>query len=86
METTRNFYRDTTKSMLGGVCSGLAAYVNADITLVRIIAACSVLLGSLGFWVYLIFWFIAPVAKTPAQQCELRGLPATPENMARFTK
>ena len=41
--------------------------------------------GSAGFWIYLILWIAVPMADTPAKKCEMRGMPATAENMSRFT-
>ena len=36
METKKSLYRDTDNKMLGGVASGLAEYMNWDVTLVRL--------------------------------------------------
>ena len=45
----------------------------------------ALLAGTSGFWIYLVLWIAIPKALTQAQQCEMRGIPATAENMARFT-
>ncbi len=46
---------------LAGVCSGLADYFDIDVTLVRVLFLVAAIFGcSLGFWVYLILWIIAP--------------------------
>ncbi len=82
---TKRFYRDGENQMIGGVCSGLAIYFNIDVVLVRVIFAVALLMGTAGFWVYIVFWLIAPVARTAAQKCELRGIPATAENIRRFS-
>jgi phage shock protein C len=50
----RKFYRSRTNRVLWGVCGGLAEYFNIDPTIVRIIAVASLLVGSLGFWIYII--------------------------------
>lgn len=44
---------------LGGVCAGVANYINIDVTLVRIIWA---ILGftPIGFLAYIISWVIIP--------------------------
>jgi hypothetical protein len=42
----------------------------------------ALLAGTSGFWIYLVLWIAIPKAVTPAQQCEMRGIPATAENMA----
>lgn len=81
----RKLYRDAQNKRLAGVCSGLSLYFDVDVTLVRVIMLGALVLGSAGFWIYVILWIAVPVAETPAQQCEMRGLPVTAENMARFT-
>ena len=80
----KKFYRDSDSKFIGGVCSGLAIYFNVDIMLVRIIFLVLLIAGTAGFWAYLILWFVAPPAITSAQKCELRGLPVTAENMAKY--
>lgn len=50
-----------TEGMLGGVCAGIAKYLNIDPTVVRLITvAATVLTGSLFLWAYLIAWAIMP--------------------------
>ena len=83
---TRRLYRDPDDKMIGGVCSGLAAYFDVDITLIRVLAVVALICFGFGFWAYLILWIVAPKAVTPAQKCEMRGWPVTAENMARFQK
>lgn len=85
MNTTgKKFYRDSDSKYIGGVCSGLAIYFDIDVMLVRIIFLVLLLAGTAGFWAYVILWIVAPLAKTSAQKCELRGLPVTAENMAKY--
>ena len=81
----RKLYRDPDEKKVAGVCSGLALYLDVDVTLVRILMLVAVIFGSAGFWIYLIFWIAVPMADTPAKKCELRGLAPTAENMSRFT-
>ena len=85
MEGTKRFYRDPDTKAIGGVCGGLAAYFDIDVMIIRIIFIALLLAGTAGFWAYIILWIVAPLAKTSAQKCELRGLPVTAENMARFS-
>lgn len=56
----KKFYLSTTDKKLGGVCGGLAQYFNIDSTLVRVLMFIIALCGSLGIWVYLIIWIVAP--------------------------
>ena len=83
--TAKKLYRDPNHTALAGVCSGLAAYFNIDILLVRILFLIALFLGSAGFWVYIIFWIVAPLARTPSQKCEMHGLPITAENLRKFS-
>lgn len=85
VKPVRRFYRDMDGKALGGVCSGLALYLNIDVVLIRILFVVALLLGSAGFWIYLIFCIIAPAARTATEKCELRGIPATAENIRRFS-
>lgn len=85
-ETVRKFYRDAEGKKIAGVCSGLALYLNIDATLIRIIFLVALICGSAGFWIYIVLWIVAPEARTAAEQCELRGIPATAENIRRFTE
>lgn len=86
VKPARKLYRDPLNSRIAGVCSGLALYFDVDVTFVRIIMLAALLAGSLGFWFYVILWIAEPKAVTPAQQCELRGLAPTAENLAQFSK
>ncbi len=84
-ELPRKLYRDPCDRMIAGVCSGLAQYFGLDTALIRVIMVVLLVTGTAGFWIYIILWIIAPKAETAAQQCEMRGLPVTAENMARFS-
>ena len=81
----KKLYLDVEDRKIAGVCSGLAAYFDIDVTLVRIIFLASLFAGGFGFLLYIIIWIVAPKALTPAQKCELRGWEANAENMAKFT-
>lgn len=80
----RKLYRDTMNKSLGGVCSGLAIYFGLDTLLVRILFVIAFLMGSAGFWIYMILWVAVPLANTPVRKCEMYGLPVTAENLRRF--
>ena len=80
----RRFYRNPMNKSLGGVCSGLAIYFDIDAVLVRIIFVVCFFMGLASFWVYIILWIVAPLASTPAQKCEMYGLPVTAENLNKF--
>ena len=51
-----------TDKKLAGVCGGLAEYFNIDPLIVRIAFIALALGGSLGVWIYLLIWLLAPKA------------------------
>jgi phage shock protein PspC (stress-responsive transcriptional regulator) len=54
-------YRDTSDKFIGGVCSGIAAYMNVDPAIVRILFAIITFGGfGLGFLAYIIMWIVLP--------------------------
>jgi phage shock protein PspC (stress-responsive transcriptional regulator) len=61
-------------AVLGGVCNGLAAYFNIDVTIMRLLFVVLAFVTS-GFWIliYFIAMIVIPEAKTPEQKAELRG-------------
>lgn len=81
----KKLFRDMDNRYIGGVCAGLALYFDVDVTLVRILLLLIFFVGSAGFWMYLILWVVVPAANTPAQKCQMHGIPVSAENMARFT-
>ena len=85
-ERIRKFFRDADGKKLAGVCSGLALYLNIDVSLIRILFLVVFFFGSAGGWGYLVLWIIAPEARTAAEKCEMRGIPPTAENIRRFSE
>ncbi|MBQ3175120.1 MAG: PspC domain-containing protein [Bacteroidales bacterium] len=81
----RKLYRDMDGKSVGGVCSGLAHYLNLDITLIRVLFFVCFFMGSASFWLYIFLWMVAPAARTAAQKCRMHGLPVTAENLKRFS-
>ena len=82
----RKLFRDPDGKKIGGVCSGIALFLNIDVVLVRVLFLIALICGSAGFWIYIIILIAAPEARTAAEKCELRGIPSTAENIKRFTK
>jgi phage shock protein PspC (stress-responsive transcriptional regulator) len=54
-------YRDTSDRILGGVCSGIANYLNVDPAIIRLLFAI-ITLGGFGFgiFLYILAWIILP--------------------------
>lgn len=82
----KRLFRDPDNKAIGGVCSGVACFLDIDITIVRIILLLALLLWGSGLLVYIVLWIVVPLAKTPADKCEMRGLEPTAENMAKFSE
>lgn len=82
----RKLFRDPDNKKLAGVCSGLAIFLGVDVVLIRVIFLIALICGSAGFWIYVVIWIAAPEARTATEKCELRGIPATAENIRRFTQ
>ena len=57
----RRLYRDDNDKFIAGVCSGIAAYLNVDPAIVRILFAIITFGGfGLGFFAYIILWIFVP--------------------------
>lgn len=82
----RRIYRDADNRIIGGVCSGLAAYWHFDPLILRIIFIVAFLGFGVGLFIYLILWIVIPEAKTIAQKLEMRGEPVTASNIGKAVK
>lgn len=60
METKKTLYRDTDNRMLGGVASGLAEYMNWDVTLVRLAFVFCLFAVQGAVLAYILAWIIVP--------------------------
>ncbi len=58
----KRFTRDASNKKLGGVCSGIARYLDIDPLLMRAIFLIAFILAGAGLLVYLILWLIMPEA------------------------
>jgi phage shock protein PspC (stress-responsive transcriptional regulator) len=81
--TYRRMYRDPDNRILGGVCSGMAAYWNIDPIIIRILFVIAFFWGGGGLLVYIILWIVIPQADTIAEKLEMRGEPVTAENIGK---
>ena len=59
MEEKKRLTRSDVK-MIGGVCAGLAEYLDIDPTIVRIVWVLMVLFAGFGILLYVILWLIMP--------------------------
>lgn len=83
--TQKKLFRDMDQKRIAGVCAGLAHYFDQDVTLFRVIFLVALVCGAAGFWAYLILWIAVPQAVTPSDKCQMHGIPASAENMSRYS-
>ena len=84
----KRLFRDPDSKVIGGVCSGIAAYLGWDVTILRIIL---ILLsipfitnGALGIVLcYIIAWIIIPEANTAAEKLSMKGMKVNVENIGK---
>ena len=53
-------YRDSNDKFIGGVCSGIASYLNVDPAVVRLLFAIIGFGAGIGFLAYIILWIVLP--------------------------
>lgn len=83
----RRFYRDTDNCILGGIASGLAAYLGMDVTAVRLLMVILLIFTApYTIAAYLIIWIIAPSARTTSQKLEMQGIEPSIENMRKYVE
>ena len=52
--------RPSSGAMIGGVCAGIARYLNLDVTIIRIAFVLIAVFGGSGILAYLILWAVMP--------------------------
>ncbi len=82
----KRIYRDVDNRVLGGVCSGLGAYLSIDVVWIRIIFVILALIAFSGVLVYLLLWIVVPPAVTTAQKLEMKGEPVNIHNIGRAVR
>jgi phage shock protein PspC (stress-responsive transcriptional regulator) len=56
----KKLYRDEQNKMVGGVCAGLAQYLDMDVTVVRLLFAFAFFVAGVGGGTYIILWIVLP--------------------------
>jgi phage shock protein PspC (stress-responsive transcriptional regulator) len=82
----RRLHRDIDNNLLGGVCSGIAAYFNVDIVWIRLAFVLLFLLKGAGLIAYIILWIVVPAARTTTQKLQMKGRPVNIENIEQSVK
>ncbi len=81
----RKLYRDTANRKLGGVAAGVAAYMDWNVTLVRILFLL-LLLFSMGWvtFIYILMWVVIPEADSVAKRLEMQGVEPNVDNISSY--
>ena len=87
----KRLYRDPDNKVIGGICSGIAAYFGWDATVLRILLIILSLPiisdGTFGlkgiFLFYVIAWIVIPEAKTAAEKLSMKGMKVNVENIGK---
>ncbi len=79
----KRLYRIREGGMIGGVCNGLAAYANIDVTFIRLAFTLLMFAGGLGAIVYAVLAIVVPEARTAAEKAEAMGGAATAQEFIR---
>ena len=81
--SVKKFYRDPDDRVLGGVCAGLAKYLNIDVIIIRVLFISLFMVGSffgfipiglgLSFIPYIILWAITREASSITDKMQMKG-------------
>ena len=85
-DNKRRLFRNPDDKMIGGVCSGIAAYLDVDLVWIRLAMFLLIFFGGLSLWVYIILWIVMPEAKTTADKLAMKGKPVTIDNISESVK
>lgn len=77
----KNLFRDPDDKVLGGVASGLAAYLNLGVIWIRFAFILLILAGGSGLLIYLILWIITPIASSITERIKMKGGEITLDNI-----
>jgi phage shock protein PspC (stress-responsive transcriptional regulator) len=56
----KRLYRSEKDKIIGGVCAGIAEYLNIDPVIVRVLFVLALISEGFGFMLYVILWIVIP--------------------------
>ncbi len=62
MRESKQLFRGSKDVVLGGVCSGIADFINTDVTVIRIVFVLIALFWGSGLLLYILLWIFMPIA------------------------
>ncbi|MDA8597130.1 PspC domain-containing protein [Candidatus Pacebacteria bacterium] len=85
-ENAKRLYRDTDQAIIGGVCAGVANYLNIDPLIVRLLFVGSIFLNGIGILIYIVLWLLVPAAQTTEEKYAMRGDQVTLKEISERVK
>jgi phage shock protein PspC (stress-responsive transcriptional regulator) len=82
----RRLFRNPDDKLLGGVCSGIAAYFDVDRVWIRLAFVLAFFIWGFGVGLYIILWIVIPEAKTATDKLQMKGEPVTVSNIQKNVK
>ena len=82
VKSDKKLFRNPDDRILGGVCSGLGAYIGLDTVWVRLFFVAAFFLG-FGLLTYIILWIVMPEAKTASDKLKMKGEPINIQNIGK---
>ncbi len=73
LKTRKLLFRNLDDKIIGGVCSGVATYLDINVKWVRLTTVGLVFFGGLSIWIYLLMWILVPFAQTTADKLAMKG-------------
>ncbi len=85
LKTGKRLFRNPEEEVIGGVCSGIAAYFGIQDPLwVRLAFILLTVTGGFAIPVYVILWAILPKAETASDRLAMRGEPVNVSNIGKI--
>jgi phage shock protein PspC (stress-responsive transcriptional regulator) len=78
---SRRLFRDPQEGLLGGVCTGLAAYFRVDVVLIRILFVVAAFFAGFAVAAYLILWVVVPAVSSNLERLQMQGRPVNLGNL-----
>ena len=80
---TKRLFRNPDDKVIGGVCSGIAAFMGWDVTLVRLFTLVFGFLFQGIIVAYIIAWILIPEAQTATEKLSMKGMKINVENIGK---
>jgi phage shock protein PspC (stress-responsive transcriptional regulator) len=83
----RRLYQIRDGAVISGVCKGLAAYLNIDVAVIRVLfVVLALVTGGVWILVYIVMMFVIPFAQTSEQHAAAHGWPFNAEEVIARAK